>query len=211
MLTSFQAPQQHPGPNAPLSDACGTSQRPQDNAEGGLNAWKAAGFPANQIALGIAAYGYIHKSDATELEMRRELPRQTNTTISSSNTTSFGGNNTTSTNGSGAVTLQADTGGESQIQFKSLLEQGALSSSFEGAGGFTRHWDNCSSTPFLTSDGVLLSYDDPESIKMKGAYAREHGMRGLGMWDIHGDTKDWALTKAARAGLGLSGSNTTNT
>lgn len=105
------------------------------------------------------------------------------------------------------MTLKADAGGESQIQFKSLQEQGALSSSFKGAGGFTRHWDKCSSTPFLTSNGVLVSYDDPESIKLKGAYAKEHGMAGLGLWDIHGDTKDWALMKAARAGLGLSGSD----
>ncbi|KAF9019243.1 glycoside hydrolase [Hymenopellis radicata] len=169
-------PQQFPGPNAPLRDACGNANRPMASAEGGLKAWKAAGFPANKVALGIAAYGYIHKSDAEKLEMRRRVPRQAEMM-------------------------------ERRIQFNALIKQGALSSSFKGAGEFTRHWDKCSLTPFLTSDGILVSYDDPQSIKMKGAYAKKHGMLGLGMWDIHGDTKDWALMKAAREGLGISNSS----
>ncbi|KAF9055519.1 hypothetical protein BDZ89DRAFT_1153248 [Hymenopellis radicata] len=64
-------------------------------------------------------------------------------------------------------------------------------------------------TRFLTSDsdGILVSYDVPQSIKMKGAYAKKHEMLGLGMWYIHGDTKDWALMKAAREGLGISDSS----
>ncbi|KAF9019229.1 glycoside hydrolase [Hymenopellis radicata] len=262
-------PQQFPGPNAPLRDACGNAKRPMASAEGGLKAWKAAGFPANKVALGIAAYGYIHKSDAEKLEMRRRVPRQaqddgteggqddtseddTTTdgsaeddatdasdtegddsdgtgdedgdgetggdgdgeTDGDSESTDGDGENTDGdttddpdSTGGGDGTLSPDEGGTSQIQFNALIKQGALSSSFKGAGEFTRHWDKCSLTPFLTSDGILVSYDDPQSIKMKGAYAKKHGMLGLGMWDIHGDTKDWALMKAAREGLGISNSS----
>lgn len=98
-LICFPAPQKFPGPNAPLGDACGTSQRPDDSAEGGLRAWKAAGFSANQIALGIAAYGYIHKSDATKLQMKRVLSTETTSVNSSQNTTGSDRYNATSTDG----------------------------------------------------------------------------------------------------------------
>lgn len=104
-----------------------------------------------------------------------------------------------STASGGAV--KPDAGGTTQIQFSSLIKQGALSSDFKGAGGFTRNWDTCSGTPFLTGAGQLISYDDPRSIYLKGKFASQRGMLGLGMWDIHGDTKDFALLKAAKEGL----------
>lgn len=57
----------NPGPNAPLGNLCGTSRQPQASAQAGLNQWKAAGFPANKLLLGLPLYGYVSKSTATHL------------------------------------------------------------------------------------------------------------------------------------------------
>lgn len=46
------------GPNAPLADACAPSADQQGSAMSAVAAWTAAGFPANQIVLGVASYGH---------------------------------------------------------------------------------------------------------------------------------------------------------
>lgn len=56
-----------PGPNAPLSDACGTSSQPQATAEAAFAQWTAAGFPAGQLLLGLPTYGYVSQSSKTKL------------------------------------------------------------------------------------------------------------------------------------------------
>lgn len=256
--------------------SCSNAKRPDANAKGGLKAWTSAGFPANQIVLGIASYGYISKSTAKELVIRKdrlgerkEIPRAAGTTIAGANgsadvptsapTSAAPGASATSTatfsatpssttpDGGGAATntadggvddttsgdegpdntandsnsgagdsdktgtgggagLTPDEGGKNMIMFKSLVKQGALTSDYKGGKGFTRLWDKCSSTPFLRSEtaGEVVSYDDPQSIMLKGQFVKTSGMLGTNMWDINGDTKDWALMNAARKGMGLS-------
>jgi chitinase len=82
---------------------------------------------------------------------------------------------------------------------------GFASASFQGAGGFTRHWDVCSSTPFLRSElaGQIITFDDPHSLGLKAAWAREAGILGVNMFDVHGDTDDWDLVDSLRKGLGI--------
>jgi chitinase len=64
----------NPGPNAPLSNACGTSSMPQYSAQAGFNQWTAAKFPAGQILLGLPTYGYVSQSSATKLTGSFALP-----------------------------------------------------------------------------------------------------------------------------------------
>ena len=64
---SSQGASANPGPNAPLGNLCGTSRQPQASAQAALNQWKAAGFPANKMLLGLPLYGYVSKSTATHL------------------------------------------------------------------------------------------------------------------------------------------------
>jgi chitinase len=188
-----------PGPNAPLSDLCHSLQ-PLANAYAAVNSWKNAGFPANKLALGTAAYGYISKSSATNLVAKRHL---------------VGGDmhhaprtRRASTN----VVLHNDDGGVSdgQIMFSDIVKQGALvqdpsTRKWVGAGGFTRNWDSCSSTPFLRSaaSGQIITYDDPDSLSLKAQYARQEGLHGINVWDMHGDTSSWVLMDALRGGLGV--------
>lgn len=123
----------------------------------------------------------------------------------------------------GTAMIQTDSSG--QVQFSYLLQQGALvrsktpspassspqnstngpSSYFLGSGSYTRYWDACSSTPFLVSQSQhkVIPYDDPASLQLKAEYAMSRGIGGVNMFDIHGDTLQWDLTDALRAGLGL--------
>jgi chitinase len=54
---------------------------------------------------------------------------------------------------------------------------------------FTRHWDDQAKVPYLISSdwNVLVSYDDPESIRAKAEYVVANGIHGLIIWEITGD------------------------
>ena len=119
-----------------------------------------------------------------------------------------------------------------QVQFRELLRQGALkyipdsdtsdmdynrrgpllfagktiNNYFTGYNGFTRYWDQCSGTPFLRSEAArqVISYDDPQSLEIKATFARQAGLLGVNMFDVHGDTDHWDLIDGLRRGLGLS-------
>jgi chitinase len=182
-----------PGPNAPLADACGNSTQPAANAHTAVQAWSAAGLPPHQITLGLPAYGYLSRSAATSLRGRARKVHAADA-----------GPALTLVNGDGG----ADNG---QVQFRALVAQGALvraapgtgGPAFAGAHGFERRWDACSATPFLRSEaaGQVVTYDDPESLALKARFAADAGLRGVNMFDVHGDTDRWDLIDAARAGL----------
>ncbi|WWC94945.1 hypothetical protein V866_001797 [Kwoniella sp. B9012] len=193
-----------PGPNAPLSDACGNSTQPLANAYAAVSSWTGAGMPANQITLGVPAYGYLQKSTASSLKQRRRSsfpsPPHKN-----SNSTSIQAR-------ASEVTIYNDNGGSSdgQVMFYSLIDQGALTledGEYVGEGGFTRHWDSCSSTPWLksSSSGQIITYDDTQSMNLKGQFAAQVGLRGCNVFSIDGDWtgSSWPLTDAVRSGLGL--------
>ncbi|KAJ7228536.1 glycoside hydrolase [Mycena pura] len=176
----------NPGPNAPLSDACGNSSQPEASAKAGVRAWTAAGFPASKLVLGVPSYGYLSHSTATRLRTRQTASRTQ------------------------SVKLKGDG---DQIQFCDLVQQGALVRSdesndfgplYNGTGGFTRYWDPCSNTPFLRSNWSrqVVTYDDVESLGLKADFARKKGLCGVNMFDLRGDF-DWVLTDAVRNALGL--------
>ncbi|KZS97652.1 glycoside hydrolase [Sistotremastrum niveocremeum HHB9708] len=179
----------NPGPNAPLSNACENSTQPLANAVSAVKSWTAANFPANQLLLGIPSYGYVSISSATHLVQR----------------------GLTHARATNPVTVLDDDGQDNggQVQFASLISQGALQKDdtghYVGAGSFQRYWDECSSTPFLRSQvaGQVITYDDPDSIRMKAAFAKSAGILGVNMFDAHGDTIQWELIDAAREGLDL--------
>jgi len=177
----------NPGPNAPLYDGCKNSTQPEANVVAAYNAWRKAGFASSQLVLGLPLYGYLSQSNATSLRTRSNILAP--------------------------VTVVADSG---QIQFRDLISQGALVRtisanpkglpSFVAGGGFDRHWDHCSSTPYLCSPsaGQVITYDDTGSLEMKAQLARELGFLGANLFDVHGDTDQWDLVNSVRKGLGLS-------
>lgn len=117
--------------------------------------------------------------------------------------------------GPGYITaISEDGGSDDQVQFRNLIDQGILvrstdfsegssSPMFVGSGGFERFWDGCSDTPYLrsASSGQVISYDDPESLAMKAAFAKGVGMRGINLFDVHGDTDECDLIDSVRKSL----------
>lgn len=68
-----------------------------------------------------------------------------------------------------------------------------------------RFWHTESGVPWLYDEqtATMVTYDDPESIRAKGAYIRNEGLGGGMFWELSGDTGDLALLTALRQGLGL--------
>ena len=178
----------NPGPNAPLSDACQNSTQPTANAEAAIKAWTAAGVPLSKLVLGAPSYGYISTSPVTRLRQRDQNASPPN-----------------------VHALTDEGANEGQVQFRELVRQGVLRrdptslGGYVGGGGFAREWDGCSSTPFLRSDatGQIITYDDGQSLELKSAYAKQSGLLGINIFDIHGDTDEWELLASIRRGLGL--------
>jgi chitinase len=73
-------------------------------------------------------------------------------------------------------------------------------------GGFKRHWDEIAQAPWLwnATTRSFISYDDPRSIELKSAYARQRGLGGIMFWELAQDASGALLDAAHR---GLTGSN----
>jgi len=169
-----------------LHDGCGNSSQPSQNAVAGYHAWTQAGFPANKIVLGLPGYGYVTNVGVNHLQQRSlETPRLHRLAR--------------------RTTAQSDD--DHQIQFRDLVSDGILQRNSDGnydavpASGFQRSWDECSATPFLHSSLQTIPYDDPESLAMKAEFARQTGMGGVNLFDIHGDTDQMDLVTAIRNNL----------
>ena len=61
--------------------------------------------------------------------------------------------------------------------------------------GFTRYWDAKAQAPWLFNplSGIFWSYDDANSLALKGEYVRFHRLGGLMFWELSGDNAAGAL------------------
>jgi chitinase len=68
----------------------------------------------------------------------------------------------------------------------------------------TRLWDSKSKTPYLydAAKREFISYDDGQSMELKGKYIRNHGLAGAMAWELSADTDDNALLDALNRGMG---------
>jgi chitinase len=55
--------------------------------------------------------------------------------------------------------------------------------------GYTRHWDDASSVPYLynVDKQIFVSYEDPQSLALKCKYVLDHHLAGVMFWDYAGD------------------------
>ena len=62
--------------------------------------------------------------------------------------------------------------------------------------GFQRYWDDQAKAPYLFNMETkqLVTYDDEESVKLKCAYVKEHGMGGVMFWQYASDPKGYLLS-----------------
>jgi chitinase len=68
--------------------------------------------------------------------------------------------------------------------------------------GYTRYWDAASDVPYLynPSKRMFVSYEDPESLRLKCRYVQQHHLAGVMFWDYTGDPSG-TLLRALYAAL----------
>lgn len=73
-----------------------------------------------------------------------------------------------------------------------------------GLSGFTRYFSDEAKVPWLynPSTGVMISYDDPESIGIKADYLNQKGLAGAMFWEASGDDASHSLLNTLAAKLG---------
>ena len=71
-----------------------------------------------------------------------------------------------------------------------------------GRHGFARLWDADAASPFLwnAERRVFITYDDPESMRLKTRYIRDKGLAGAMFWQYAND-RTGALLTALHEGL----------
>jgi chitinase len=70
---------------------------------------------------------------------------------------------------------------------------------------FVRHWDEVAKVPWLYNgeSKEWISYEDPESMRLKGQYIAAQHLSGAMFWELSND--EGRLLDALRAGLGNAG------
>ena len=70
-------------------------------------------------------------------------------------------------------------------------------------GKFKRHWHDEAKVPWLFDEksGIMISYDDPESLKLKAAYARDKKLGGVMCWELNADDAKGVLLEALWEGV----------
>ncbi|QRW26296.1 chitinase [Rhizoctonia solani] len=168
------------GPNAPLNDTCATNATQKvGSAVSAVEAWTKAGFPADQIVLGVAGYG--HGFSVTPANALNDSILNPYSTFNKSFTPPGDAWDDMPVGPNGTVAL--DNG--------FLNENGTANT----AEGIVYKFDECSQTPFVynQTSGVFVAFDNAESFAAKGKFINATGLRGFAMWEAGGDFDDILL------------------
>jgi chitinase len=70
-------------------------------------------------------------------------------------------------------------------------------------GKLKRHWHDEARVPWLfdAKRGLMISYDDPESLRLRAPYVRRHGLGGVMFWELSADDARSSLLAALHQGL----------
>ena len=85
---------------------------------------------------------------------------------------------------------------------------GQIAASLVGRDGFVRYWDPDAQAPYLWNADrrIFISYDDPESMRLKARYILDHHLAGAMFWQ-YSDDPSGALLQALFSGLHETASN----
>ncbi|KAJ2717552.1 hypothetical protein H4S00_004229 [Coemansia sp. D1744] len=179
---------QETGPNAPFNYE--TSKGTPLSFVSSIDAWTNAGWPASQLVAGLGFYG---RSTQTQSDMRRDSmnqyqPQLHDVPLGDSEDAPWFDKCAQTTSASGTW------------QWKHLRDQGVLVSPDTPAAPWVRQWDSVSQTPWLFNpeSKLFLSYDDPDSIRIKSNYAASRGLAGVMLWSVNMDHQG-ELVDAARS------------
>jgi chitinase len=91
----------------------------------------------------------------------------------------------------GDVTPQANGLYQSGTKPAERIETGygRLAASLVDKDGFTRYWDDQAKAPYLWSPDrrIFVSYEDPQSLRLKARYVRDRGLAGAMFWQYYDD------------------------
>ena len=74
-------------------------------------------------------------------------------------------------------------------RFEAAHPYAELVEKFIGRNGFVREWDERAQAPFLwnAQTHAFITYDDPQSIRIKADYVRKHRLGGMMFWELSQD------------------------
>ncbi len=77
----------------------------------------------------------------------------------------------------------------------------SIAETFLTKPGYVRHWDDVAKVPWLYNAATKewISYDDPESVRLKGEYIAAQNLAGAMFWELSHD--DGPMLDALRTGL----------
>ncbi|GFZ93111.1 chitinase [Dyella caseinilytica] len=84
-----------------------------------------------------------------------------------------------------------------------FADYGVITRTMLGQQGYTRYWDNASSVPYLynADKQIFVSYEDPQSLALKGKYVIDHHLAGVMFWEYSGDDASGTLLNTIDAAL----------
>ncbi|KAF9969689.1 hypothetical protein BGZ73_007820 [Actinomortierella ambigua] len=167
------------GANAPFGGTAGSL-----SFSGGAQAWIDAGFPPEQINMGVPFYG-------------RSLISKNDMSWSSSIAAPFEPRVPVGDNNDGLWTDPCEnTATYSGVwKYRNLREQGIVTREGQAIAPWIRTFDNDSQTPWLFNPQTkqFISYDDPQSLRVKIDYVKQKNLGGMMLWAINQDTADFEL------------------
>lgn len=133
------------GPNSPLNDTCASSaSEQQGSAVSAVAAWTAAGFPANKIVLGVAAYGHSFTVNQSSALTGNQL--NIYTSFDKYNIPPGDSWDPTVTSADECGNPPVGNGNTGIYNFWALIEGGFLTQNGTAASGMTSLFDECSQT-----------------------------------------------------------------
>ncbi|MDN3612118.1 glycosyl hydrolase family 18 protein [Vibrio ostreicida] len=155
---------------------------PAYTTDNGIQLLLEQGVPANKLVLGTAMYGRGWEGVAPDTLTDPNDPMT--------------GTATGKLKGSNSQGVWE----EGVIDYKGVKAY-MLGPDHTGTNGFEYGYDVQAEAPWVwnRSTGELITFDDPRSVKVKGAYARSLGLAGLFSWEIDADNGD--ILNAMHEGL----------
>ncbi|KAJ2466989.1 hypothetical protein GGI02_004186, partial [Coemansia sp. RSA 2322] len=184
------------GPNAPFNFEQGKGD--SFSFVSAIDAWTSAGWPAGQLTAGIGFYGRstLALEDMTKDPTNQYQPQSSVVPLGDSDDAPW------------TDTCAGTTANSGVWQWANLRGQGVLTSVNKAATPWVRQWDPVSQTPWLFNPSTkqFISYDDPQSIKVKIDYAASKGLAGAMVWSVEMDYKGELLNAVTQ----WNGSGTVN-